>query len=81
MQIVHSCSNLNYFIVDKRQKIDNAGHEHKESPGKDLVPNTIDSILNMEADLPRKEEDAGGKTVDIGELEVDLHALAIMCRI
>lgn len=46
--------------------------ERTESPVKDVVPNTIDTILNMEADIPHREEEVGGKTVNIGELEVDL---------
>ena len=49
--------------------------ERTESPVKDVVPNTIDTILNMEADIPHREEEVGGKTVNIGELEVDLLSL------
>ena len=49
--------------------------ERTESPVKDGVPNTIDTILNMEADIPHREEEVGGKTVNIGELEVDLLSL------
>ena len=34
--------------------------ERTESPVKDGVPNTIDTILNMEADIPHREEEVGG---------------------
>lgn len=75
MQIVRCCSNLNYSVANKRQKMKEAETERTESPVKDVVPNTIDTILNMEADIPHREEEVGGKTVNIGELEVDLLSL------
>lgn len=75
MQIVRCCSNLNYFVANKRQKMKETETERTESPVKDVVPNTIDTILNMEADIPHREEEVGGKTVNIGELEVDLLSL------
>ena len=75
MQIVRCCSNLNYFVANKRQKMKETETERTESPVKDVVPNTIDTILNMEADIPHREEEVGGKKVNIGELEVDLLSL------
>lgn len=75
MQIVRCCSNLNYSVANKRQKMRETETERTESPVKDVVPNTIDTILNMEADIPHREEEVGGKTVNIGELEVDLLSL------
>ena len=75
MLIVRCCSNLNYFVANKRQKMKETETERTESPVKDVVPNTIDTILNMEADIPHREEEVGGKTVNIGELEVDLLSL------
>ncbi len=75
MQIVRCCSNLNYSVATKRQKMEETETERTESPVKDVVPNTIDTILNMEADIPHREEEVGGKTVNIGELEVDLLSL------
>ena len=72
MQIVRCCSNLNYSVANKRQKMKETETERTESPVKDVVPNTIDTILNMEADISHREEEVGGKTVNIGELEVDL---------
>lgn len=75
MQIVRCCSNLNYYVANKRQKMRETETERTESPVKDVVPNTIDTILNMEADIPHREEEVGGKTVNIGELEVDLLSL------
>lgn len=75
VQIVRSCSNLNYSVATKRQKMEETETERTESPVKDVVPNTIDTILNMEADIPHREEEVGGKTVNIGELEVDLLSL------
>lgn len=72
VQIVRCCSNLNYSVANKRQKMEETEMERTESPVKDVVPNTIDTILNMEADIPHREEEVGGKTVNIGELEVDL---------
>lgn len=75
MQIVRCCSNLNYSVANKRQKMKETETERTESPVKDVVPNTIDTILNMEADIPHREEEVGGKTVNIGELEVDLLSL------
>ena len=75
MQIVRCCSNLNYFVANKRQKMKETETERTESPVKDVVPNTIDTILNMEADIPHREDEVGGKTVNIGELEVDLLSL------
>ncbi|KAK8813500.1 hypothetical protein WA556_000076, partial [Blastocystis sp. ATCC 50177/Nand II] len=55
--------------TNKRQKMKETETERTESPVKDVVPNTIDTILNMEADIPHREEEVGGKTVNIGELE------------
>ena len=75
MQIVRCCSNLNYSVATKQQKMEETETERTESPVKDVVPNTIDTILNMEADIPHREEEVGGKTVNIGELEVDLLSL------
>lgn len=75
MQTVRCCSNLNYSVANKRQKMEETETERTESPVKDVVPNTIDTILNMEADIPHREEEVGGKTVNIGELEVDLLSL------
>ena len=65
-------SNLNYGVVDKRQKRVDEGSEGETHSVSSTVPNTISTILHMEGEPFREDEEVNGKTVNIGELDVVL---------